>query len=795
MKHLYNIALFLLITLAAPIAGFTQNDSIYHPGSIQSGDTILCSTVETITIQNLLLPDTGSVIINEREGDFLFRWKRNSDTLPNSNNKNYTVTLDELSPNQEYIYTRESRLCDTCFWYSDSGEFKIKVVELPSVQISIATDSLCAGSQTVLTALTTTNCTFLWSTNATSQQITVSNTGSNARYTYSVTASHAEASGCSASDTASITMLPSFDAGEIASDSSTFCINMSDNITINNSIFATGGDGNISYRWKCNNVVIDGSENSLTVSIENLPVGTHIFTRETKDNRCNTGWTASEGQYIIVISDLPNAQIISSSDTLCEGENAILTATGGNNYAWSTTAQTPSISVSNAGTYSVTVTNSYGCTATASATVYVLPTFIPGSIVTQHDTICGETTITINNSTSAAGGDGNISYRWKRNNVVINGSNSSLTVSTNTLPAGTHIFTREAKDNRCNTSWTASEGQYLITIADVPDAQIISSSDTLCAGETATLTATGGNNFAWSTTAGTPSISVSNAGTYSVTVTNSYGCTATASATVNVLQTFNPGSINSGEVSLCAGENVSIVITENNSAEGGDNQISYRWKRNNIVMDSFTGASLTIQSNTLTAGTYIFIRETKDNRCNTGWTASEGQFEATIFPKVISETCHIISKRNTAGLPYMLVYPQAGLLYQWYKDNDIIEGATKQYYCPENGLEKNTCYAVKVIANETDQCGLFTDCWYMPDNKNENISIIPNPNDGSFSVRIPQSAIYVRIFSTSGQQIYTYSLNGEEQLSLNSGLSNGLYLLQVTLTDGSIITEKLIIKK
>ena len=152
MKHLYQLALFLLIALVAPIAGFAQNDSVYHPGSIHSGDTILCTTVDLITIRNRTLPDTGSYMVNEREGNFIFRWKRNSDTLPNSNNKNYTVNLSELNLNQEYIFTRESRLCDTCSWYSDNGEFKIKVVELPSVHINPANDSLCVGSQTVLTA-------------------------------------------------------------------------------------------------------------------------------------------------------------------------------------------------------------------------------------------------------------------------------------------------------------------------------------------------------------------------------------------------------------------------------------------------------------------------------------------------------------------------------------------------------------------------------------------------------------------------------------------------------------------
>ena len=57
----------------------------------------------------------------------------------------------------------------------------------------------------------------------------------------------------------------------------------------------------------------------------------------------------------------------------CEGETVQLTSSGGGTYAWTgpggfaSTMQNPT--VSNAGTYTVTVTNANGCTAQATATV------------------------------------------------------------------------------------------------------------------------------------------------------------------------------------------------------------------------------------------------------------------------------------------------------------------------------------------------------------------------------------------------------------------------------------------
>ncbi len=86
-----------------------------------------------------------------------------------------------------------------------------------------------------------------------------------------------------------------------------------------------------------------------------------------------------------------------------------------------------------------------------------------------------------------------------------------------------------------NTNGT-STSSATITVNAAPNAQV-SNVGTICQGSTATIAATGGSSFQWSTGASGNSITVSPSATttYTVTVTGANGCTSTAMSTVNVV--------------------------------------------------------------------------------------------------------------------------------------------------------------------------------------------------------------------------------------------------------------------
>ena len=129
---------------------------------------------------------------------------------------------------------------------------------------------------------------------------------------------------------------------------------------------------------------------------------------------------------------------------------------------------------------------------------------------------------------------------------------------------------------------------------------------TICSGASATLTATGGGTYAWSTGATTASISPSPASTttYTVTVTNTAGCSATSNSTltVNTLPTpsisvvENSGIANDGNI--CGGTSTTLTAT------GGT---SYAWST------SATSAAITPSP---AATTTYTVTATNANGCS-----------------------------------------------------------------------------------------------------------------------------------------------------------------------------------
>ena len=124
--------------------------------------------------------------------------------------------------------------------------------------------------------------------------------------------------------------------------------------------------------------------------------------------------------------------------------------------------------------YSVTVTNANSCTSTAkTGTVTVHNNFAAGAITTASGTATtgNNPNITIGNSTAATGGDGTITYQWRRSgtsSATFNYNYSTYPLSnsaTNYATTGTYYFKRYAHDGTCNTAWAAASGQYTLTVA------------------------------------------------------------------------------------------------------------------------------------------------------------------------------------------------------------------------------------------------------------------------------------------------------------------------------------------
>jgi len=185
--------------------------------------------------------------------------------------------------------------------------------------------------------------------------------------------------------------------------------------------------------------------------------------------------------------------------SFCAGDSVVLTSSVGNTYSWSSGETTQAITVFNANTYTVTVTGSCG-TSTASQNVIVEPLPVASISASGPTSFCQGGSVTLN-----AGGSG--PYLW---------STGETTSSINVSSTSNIILTIS---NACGIDTAAQN-----VVADpIPLAAINGAPIVICPNEVATLTASGGTSFLWSTGDTTASINISNGGNYSVTVSTDCG--------------------------------------------------------------------------------------------------------------------------------------------------------------------------------------------------------------------------------------------------------------------------------
>ena len=335
--------------------------------------------------------------------------------------------------------------------------------------------SFCNGGSATLTAAAATS--YLWSTGATSQTITVTNEGA-----YSVTVTNEN--GCSANSTPTIVTLYPLPTPTITpSGPTTFCNGGSVTLT---AAIATN------YLW---------STGATSQSISVTSSGSYSVTL-TNANGCSATSTPT----IVTVNPLPTPIITpSGATTVCNGGSATLTATTATNYLWSTGATSQIISVTTSGSYSVTVTNANGCSASSTPTVVTLvplptPTIEPGGPISFCNG--GSATLTAANATN---------YLWSTG-----ATSQSITVTT----AGAYSVTVTNADG-CSASSTPT----VVTVYPLPTPTITPGGPTsFCKGGLVALTAATATSYLWNTGATSQSIIVNTAGAYSVTVTNANGC-------------------------------------------------------------------------------------------------------------------------------------------------------------------------------------------------------------------------------------------------------------------------------
>jgi gliding motility-associated-like protein len=486
----------------------------------------------------------------------------------------------ETSTAGTYTVTYSFTDANSC---SNTATTNVTVNALPEVLLTASATELNCYLTTISISSTPTvqgTATYLWSSGATTQNITVTIPG-----TYNVVVTDSD-NGCTVTSsdvviTQDITVpsvTVSADATELTCANSDVLISSTPTV-----------QGTSSYLW---------SNGATTQNITVTTPGTYNVVVTDSDNGCTV--TSSD---VVITQDITVPSVTVSADATeltCANSDVLISSTptlqGTSTYLWSNGATTQDITVTNPGTYNVVVTDSdNGCTVTSSDVVINQDITAPSVVVSADATelTCANSDVLISSTPTV---QGIATYLWS------NGATTQNIIVTN---PGTYNVVVTDSDNGC----TVTSSDVVIT-QDITAPSVTVSADATeltCANSdvliSSTPTVQGTSSYLWSNGATTQNITVTIPGTYNVVVTDSdNGCTVTSSDVVITQDITVPSVVVSADATELTCANSDVLISSTPTVQGTS---SYLWSN---------GA--TTQNITVTIpGTYNVVVTDSDNGC------------------------------------------------------------------------------------------------------------------------------------------------------------------------------------
>ena len=451
------------------------------------------------------------------------------------------------------------------------------------------------------------------------------------------------------------------------------------------------------------------------------------------------GDLAGTSTKVLTASSL-TAALTSSNNITCGIPTATLTATGGTNYNFGSGFSTIATkTVTAAGTYTVTVQNAAGCTATS--TVAVTANTTPPTVTTNS-------TAATCSSQGTATATGGTAYVWS----------NFVTTPTITAGAGTYTVTVVGANN-CTATRT-------VTIANnttPPTVTAVSSNNLNCINSSATLTATPatGVSYMWSGGGTNATKTVTAAGIYTVTVTNaSNGCTATSAVVVTQNTTPPPVSITTTTHVPCQYLFVGTAM-------------NYQWNTGS------TAPNISVSN----SGTYS-VTVTGTNGCTATSTVM-----VTVPPVIITQTGNTLTTLAGANS------------YQWFLNGTAIAGATSASYTPTATGNYTVQLNSDVACNKTSTPYTYT--YVSTNNlvDNKTVNLFPNPTNGIFDISFSDKITteqFLTISNLMGQNMLSLTIpRATLQKTVNlSAMEAGIYFVHLKdSVSGESSTFKILIEK
>jgi PKD repeat protein len=584
----------------------------------------------------------------------------------------------------------------------------ITVSANPTVAASSAT--VCRGSAASLTASGA--ATYNWNTGATTASISVTPT-----ITTNYTVTGTNAAGCANTRTLSVTVNPT---PTVAVSSATVCRGTSTNLT---------ASGATTYSW---------NTGATTSSISVTPTITTNYTVTGTTAGCTNTRTLS-----VTVNPTPTVAV--SSATVCRGTAANLTASGATTYSWNTGATTASISVTPTTTTNYTVTGtSTGCTntRTLSVTVNATPT-----VAATSKTVCLGAAATLTAS-------GASSYSWNTG-ATTSSISVTPTITTNYTVVGT------------NTLGCSNTRTLAVTVNPLPN--VASTSATICAGATATITASGASTYSWNTGATTANLTaspISNTN-YTVTGTSAAGCVKTTTATITV---GAAPSISVNSSTICAGATATLAAS---------GVTTYTWNTTSnatSISVSPTSTSVYTVTGNLT-GCAVGATQTA--------TVTVNSLPVVTMGTVSSPLCVANAPVTLSGTPTGGTFSGTGVVGNTFDPSVSGQGTFSLLY---DYMDGNGCSATDTKTVNVSLCTGVTEL------TSTNISIYPNPARDAFNVMMDASLINnttIELYDAIGKLVIAEKVVNVQTTIKIDALAKGIYTVRI-VSEGKQVSQRII---
>ncbi len=534
---------------------------------------------------------------------------------------------------------------------------------------------------------------------------------------------------------------------------------------------------------------------------------------------------ASSAITIIVSAGLPVLSITTSTNNLCLGKSATVTASGALSYTW-TGGLVNAQSFTPAVTSSYTVSGQNGCgTSTAVTTITVAP--LPVTAIVSPTSVCAGSTATLTAASAVTG------YTWSPGPLI------GITAVVG--PIANTVYTVIASDGICAGTATVS-----LSTKPVPTVAVVTSATVVCDGAAVTLTASGAISYSWTTPANTTG-SVVTANTngptlYQVIGTNAVGCNSSANQVVltNPSPTVN---ITTNKTIACPGDAVNLMA-------GGTGATSYAWTNGpataaNNVNPAFTtvyvvtgtglGCSTTKSISIAVINASVSAVTSNTGICNGGSATITASGANTYLwvgfvpgaSAIVTPTASTVYTVNAVTTASSVSCPStANINITVFTNPTISIAATKTVMCKAdsgpkltaggavtytwsnnattstvnvaptitantytvNGTDANGCVNSSVITIKVNTCtginGIAVN--------DKALVVYPNPSNGEFTIT-GDADITLKIMNELGQEVSIIKLSSQNDHKVSvSHLANGIYFI-VGQNENGKVNQKIIV--